>query len=150
MLLEGVTAAVWGEGEAIGAHIAGAFAAEGACVVEAGEGVDVLVALADDPRCGPALLAAARDVAPGMVARGWGAVLIVAVSARAAVDAPARLLAAELGPRGVRVICLRSAAGSGEAGPGRMAEHRAQVADLAALSTGLVAAGAATARTARA
>jgi NAD(P)-dependent dehydrogenase (short-subunit alcohol dehydrogenase family) len=153
MLLEGVTAEISGEGRPIGAAIARAFAAEGARVVRGGaagaECAEVLVVVAAGAGAAPDLLRAARAAAPAMAARGWGAILIVAEPpAQEAVDGPARRLAAELGPRGVRVICLRSARPATGAGP--PAEHLAQVADLAAVSAALVAASAATARTARA
>jgi hypothetical protein len=153
MLLDGVTAGISGEGGPIAAAIARAFAAEGARIVGGGaagaEGADVLVVVAEGADAAPALLRDVRAAARPMAARGWGAILIVAEpSAQEAVDGPARRLAAELGPRGVRVIRLRSARPA--TGAGALAEHLAQVADLAAVSAALVAASAATARTARA
>jgi len=153
MLLDDVTAEISGEVGTQGAAIARALAAEGARVVRGGgagaRGADILVVLAAGADAAPALLRAARAAARPMVARGWGAIMIVAEpSAQEAVDGPARRLADDLGPHGVRVICLRAARPATGAGP--LAEHLAQVADLAAVSAALVVASAAAARTARA
>jgi hypothetical protein len=150
MLMEGVTAAILDWRASLGAALSEAFAAEGARVVrDPGEGADILVAVAADAADAAPLLGAARAAARAMTARGWGAILIVAAPpARTAVELPAERLAADFGPQGVRVICVRSAAGADRRG--RLDEHLAQVADVAAVSAALVAASAPAARAARA
>lgn len=51
-------------------------------------------------------------------------------AACAAVEAFARTLAAEVGPYGVRVVCLRSSGPSEETGAGRHVEHQAKAAGV--------------------
>jgi NAD(P)-dependent dehydrogenase (short-subunit alcohol dehydrogenase family) len=148
VLLRGRTAVVYGAEGAIGAAVARAFAQEGARLAEPGEvaAPEVCVGAADAAGRAPGFAGALAATATAMADRGSGAVVLVAApSARAAVEALARDLAAELGPRGLRVVCVRAPARHAMA-PGRAAEALAQVADVAALSAAL----AATARTARA
>jgi NAD(P)-dependent dehydrogenase (short-subunit alcohol dehydrogenase family) len=89
MLLEDRTAIVYGGGGAIGAAVAGGFAREGARVYLAGRNI-------------AALDATARNI------RAAGGIAEPAHVAWAALAGLCRQLAAELGPRGIRVAWLLS------------------------------------------
>jgi hypothetical protein len=148
VLLRGTTAVVYGAEGRMGAAVARALVQEGARLREPWDATapDVCAAAADAAGAAPAFARALAATARAMADRGAGAVVLVAApSARPALEGLARDLAAELGPRGLRVVCVRAPAPHG-AGPGRAAEDLAQVADVAAVGAALVA----TARTARA
>ena len=139
MLLKGKNAVIYGAGGAIGGAVARTFAGEGARVFLAGRTRASLDAVADadlpiDDFTVPIAaymrthLLTARAAARHMLEAGSGVILMMTTTPDrlaipfvgpfgvmcAAVEALSRTLAAELGPHGIRVVCLRST-GSPEA-----------------------------------